>query len=936
MRTPRLNLFWLGIALWGIAFPSASAQTPPGFPPAVAGQRALAWDYGGLRPIPPAPAVGVHPRVFVGPDQRAEVCNRLTNTVAGQELLTNYIQRYTTLLKNPRSAYDSLPISIKTMPDGTARLGNVGFYNDPYSYYTNLIAGSASNLDVMISNKVAGVGAGDVYARTLAGEMALEALECWVLQGQAGLGTRATNLAVAMDTWAGYLLGRKDYTNVSANWMLGGGAAFAEAYDFNYGAMTSNQCARVRTALARIINPAPYYGVGLEPEAATSNWASLNTYWLIMIMAMEGETSAAVEGYDTNYFNTYFTNAMGSIYKFLTYGWHPSGEPYEGMGKGWFGGARQIAFARRGYNFFGHPHLRNFCRYDWPACLQPFGYAWTHYDLIGGGGQDNVRGLRYYTASDEIAMQWVYTNDPAAAFLWRNFATTAWRTNVTNGYQAFLDFRDSKFVVSSSYGEDLIEAACFVQNPMTNIDWNLQSAAVFSSLDFLDVIGSTVIGRSGADSNALAFRLHTRQDFGGHTYAERGGFAVSGLGRVWVEFPYALNYGQDSGYNSQVLVDDLAMYVTPQEGSKMRIPAKLAGWSEASTAVFATCDATYPYTWAWKWNNYPTNGSMTVDSGYQKETNCLNNFRRTNNRIPEAYGAIPLWQYPHWNRAGYLEGIERTAFNTMRQVIRTAGLVRGVRPYALVVDDIQKDAAPHVYKWLAQSPSDLNLKTGAALPTGFVAATDCVLQEAVTNGSRSLLVRILSPSNWSALTETLTNASNETFFRLTIATTNIAPAFKVLLYPLNPVDPIPTTTWTSPDTLAIQMGSQGDTFTFVPRAISTTDGRTVAVSEFILARSGVTLMDYRNQIEPFGATVAGASQPPFVAAAGVSAGTFSLTVTNGAFAGACLVMASTNAGLPLANWPVVATNWFDITGQFEFTDPVGPASTQRYYRLRLP
>ena len=107
--------------------------------------------------------------------------------------------------------------------------------------------------------------------------------------------------------------------------MLGGGAAFAEAYDFNYWAMTDTQRAHVRTAIARIMYAAPYYGVGLAPEAITSNWESLNTFQLIMLMAMEGETSAGVEGFDTNYFNSYFTNAMGAMYGFLTYGWHPSG-----------------------------------------------------------------------------------------------------------------------------------------------------------------------------------------------------------------------------------------------------------------------------------------------------------------------------------------------------------------------------------------------------------------------------------------------------------------------------------------------------------------------------------------------------------------------------------------------------------------------------------
>jgi PKD repeat protein len=844
------------------------AQVAPSFPSNVLGERQVSWNYNGLRPIAAVPPVGVHPRIFVGPDERAEVCNRLTNTWAGQELLTNYIQRYTTLLRNPRSAYDSLPSSIKLMPDGTARLGNVGFYNDPYFYYTNLVAGQTNNIHTLISAN------NSTFTRTMAGEMALEALENWVFQNTATNQVRATNLAIAMDTWAAYLLSRSDFAAASNNWMLGSPAAFAEAYDFNHWAMTEPQRARVRTALARVIYAAPHQGVGVAPEADTSNWVSLDGFNLIAVMAMEGETSLTVEGFDTNYFNAYFTNAMGSFYKFLTYGWHPSGEPYEGMGKGWFGGARHIAFAKRGYNFFGHPHLQNFVKDIWPACLQPFGYSWNHYDLIGGAGADNVRGGRLYTASDQIAMQWVYTNMPAAAFLWRNFVMTDWCTNSpatgTNNYRTFLDFRDSKFIVSTIYGQDLLEAALFVQDPVTNVDWNVQNATALGKLDMVDTHGSTIVSRSDFSSNAVALQFHTRQDFGGHTYAERGGFSVSGLGRQWVWFPYALKYGQDPGFSSQILVDDVATFVTEQEGDKMRIPAKLAGWSTNSSALFATCDSTYSYTWQWKWNNYATNGTVTITSGFQAETNSFNSFRRSNNRIPESYGNAPFVSFPHWDDPTKREGIQRKSFNPMRQVIRTAGLVRGVRPYVLIADDIQKDASPHTYKWLLQIPKDLTLLTGGSLPTGFNAATDCLLQEPAATGPRALLVRILSPTNWTAFTETVSNViqNSEQFYRVTVVTTNVAPAFKVMLYPFGPTDPIPTNNWTATNIFTVSLGGQTDTFEFAPRIVTTADGRAVTTSEFQITRGGTNIFDYRNQIEPFAYTM-----PPVAA--------FSATPTNG-------------------------------------------------------
>ena len=318
---------------------------------------------------------------------------------------------------------------------------------------------------------------------------------------------------------------------------------------------------------------------------------------------------------------------------------------------------------------------------------------------------------------------------------------------------------------------------------------------------------------------------------------------MSGLGRVWVWFPYALKYGQDSGFSSMILVDDVAMFITQQEGYKMRIPAKLAGWSSQTNALFATCDSTYAYNWAWIWNNYPSSGSVTINSGYQAETNCLNSFRRSNNLIPENFGKTPIVAFPHWDTPGYLEGIQRPAFNPMKQVVRTAGLVRGVKPYVFLADDIQKDNSAHVYKWLLQIPTDLALKTGAALPAGFVTNTDCILSEPATNGNRSLLVRLMSPTNWVAYTETVSNATynSEQFYRLVVITTNVAPAFKVMLYPFAAGDPIPTNTWTATNIFTVAISNQTDTFTCTPRGVTTTDARTVTLTEFQITRGTLTV-----------------------------------------------------------------------------------------------
>jgi autotransporter-associated beta strand protein len=48
------------------------------------------------------------------------------------------------------------------------------------------------------------------------------------------------------------------------------------------------------------------------------------------------------------------------------------------------------------------------------------------------------------------------------------------------------------------------------------------------------------------------------------------------------------------------------------------------------------------------------------------------------------------------------------------------------------------------------------------------------------------------------------------------------------------------------------------------------------------------------------------------------------------------LLSSSNLALPLANWPRVATNQFDATGSFTFTNALNPNSGQWFYRLQLP
>jgi hypothetical protein len=45
---------------------------------------------------------------------------------------------------------------------------------------------------------------------------------------------------------------------------------------------------------------------------------------------------------------------------------------------------------------------------------------------------------------------------------------------------------------------------------------------------------------------------------------------------------------------------------------------------------------------------------------------------------------------------------------------------------------------------------------------------------------------------------------------------------------------------------------------------------------------------------------------------------------------------TTNLGLPANAWTCIATNQFDATGNFIFTNAVNPDAPQTFYLLQLP
>jgi hypothetical protein len=212
----------------------------------------------------------------------------------------------------------------------------------------------------------------------------------------------------------------------------------------------------------------------------------------------------------------------------------------------------------------------------------------------------------------------------------------------------------------------------------------------------------------------------------------------------------------------------------------------------------------------------------------------------------------------------------------VRRAFRTTGLVRGKQPYILIVDDIQKGDAEHLYEFLLHVPDDIEMESavvyfqdkdpvsgkpvvrkansylnpGTLDVTGEpIACADIVLKEpdlpqasgkyGLPGGDRRLLVRILRCEG--DLRDDGRPAKLETYVRLArwqglgkrlvIPSRSIAPNYKILLYPHRKGQPMPVTVWNPDRTqVTIAIGDQKDVVDFAV----TESGRT----EVRISRNG--------------------------------------------------------------------------------------------------
>jgi hypothetical protein len=766
------------------------------------GPRAITFSDAGIRPLHPLPAPGVHPRILFTPDDLPAMRDRMKNTVSGR-IMYNHLLAFSHAL---RGTYDeNAPYAKPDLWKGGYRgsHGNVvlWYYHDP----TSLLNPSNQTFAHLLA------GDRNVDPKTLWPLFAIDALRCLIDDDATGAQqlANAVNTALLHDQ-AARAADRtaKGITTPIAAPVSGGagGQDFGYLYDFLYNWLTPAQRTLWHNELANTTWSHDNYGTFNSAVNNRSNWATF-TYWLPPLLAIEGEP-----GYN----DLKLAGLYRGMHNFMTYGIFPDGAYVEGEAKDQLGADGLVAMAmRRRPDLFGHPFLQAYANDFLPHSIMPnpeyrsvksqFGYGpFLRFDLLGG--------LSNFNIEDAVVLKYMFPQNKTIDWVYRS--------EVGDQYQ-YLPNR-----AISGYWDDVLLAAIFA----TDFDpANNDPARLNLPLTYFSGTRAVLMTRSDWSTNALFLAMHTRELNGGHPYADRNSIFLFGQGRAWT----VLNqHNGDDTTQSEVTID--------RHPQSVASPARIVDYLDNPLATFAVGDA--KYTWDWNLDVMNTGtagyteaeikqGAVKIKPGWEPEMHSMNDFSYT--KLPDAYMSAPLYHLHSWiGQDGRYAPMVRQPNYPVLKAFRSAGLVRGDQPYALVVDDIQKDLTVHHYDWRLLLEDDLDIvKTEPLQPkTGLL---DIVLAAdgKAKKGEPALLIRFLDctpdpskPALKPVLLKPGDPLGDKQRKMLVLPVDAVSPNFKVLLYPYRTGDPLPTTEWNAKHTEGVlRFAHYADTIRFTPAASGKTD-----------------------------------------------------------------------------------------------------------------
>ena len=858
------------------------------------GPRIIKYDMTGVRSIRPVPAPGVHPRILHSPEDRADLIDAYENTPYGQFVWT-LLNAWTDKLKGINVASTDYP----TYSDGTL-LGpfNVGGWTEPAADYQQILAGNMSVLPENLMNS------------HMLALLCLELYRCWIDNDVTAGQTAATALADIAAHLSG-IYEEGDSVSVMGAYNMGFG------YDYGYGFMTTQQRSTIRQLIARASVQKAHYGAFLPGDAPPGNWMTLDSYIPFTLLAIEGE-----EGFNENYYDS-FTEAYQ---KFIAYAWYESGACFEGLGKDYQFNTTMVILAKRGVNLVGHPHVKAFGQKFLPAACLPSGTGFIGSDDWGGTGSDTVLGNYRFNINDAIGLKWIFPNDKKVDYMWQKYVGD--------------DFKGLNSMRPEGYYPSVLLAAMFPAERLMATPTRTEAELPLSL--FCPERGY-LLTRSDDSEDALMLTLHCRQNKGGHPSADRNSFIFAGLGRLWghqmtqaggSEFGIA----NESRYFSTVLIDDVGQ--CGASSGNFPVPGKMIDMQDGAELSYACGDAKYAYDWEWNWEDgVPGTDSTRLTQGWEKVLETPNDFQFS--PIGYAYMDIPFYEDSHWLQPNMVMHYVKRPWNPVRKAFRTAAMVRGTHPYALIIDDIQKDDAPHQYKWLMQASSDLEIYSYAAnedlsivdmMLCGREVQRDENDVRVPRTGDPMLLVRVLQCDNdmsthrYTPIGRLEQYMSNPRYLpatgqRLVIPCYAVSPNYKVMLMPYRYGDTLPETVWNTDRTeLTITWGDQQDVYTF---STPGTEDRTT----FSMTRNGTPIQTSEPNVT---------AGPVELGLTTTADGQLILTGSSGVEGWQYRVLTTTNLATPADEWTVLSTNYANGDGTLQELNLSAEDGSAAFFKIVSP
>ncbi len=782
------------------------------FHPKDFGSAKIDFNGDGVTPVGTVPAPGVHPRIFFSPEDLPAVRKRIKED-SGAQSAWKLILAYSHALNltydekadyaQPDWANGSFRVHGRT--DQVMRIG--GYDPKREDYYGLLAEGKPTETYENPKN------AGKPRPSYFFFPAAIEGFRCLIDDDAAG----ARKLAAAVATSVRFEQERRAKEDKPAkpgqpprpSTPRYDASQLGLVYDFIYNWMTPEQRKLVHDELVLLSSWVDGYGTFSHAETSRSNWATFS-YEVWDTVAIEGE-----EGFN----DLKFLGLYRGWRDFFTYSFFNSGCAYEAEGKLLFGLDAVVAFDRIAPKYglpllSRHPLIRNhYGKFTALSVMPTQDNRYAIFDILGGMGQ----GL--CTPQDLVVAHYLFPEDKTIDFVYRSMVGEDFRRLPTPGHSWNNLITDAIFATTHHPGNTPEKLGL----PLT----------------FFCGQRAVMMTRSSWDTNATFLTMHVRGASGGHPYADRNGIMLAAQGRSWVTIPFK---DGKSWQCSTVTFNGCEQSSTT--------PGRVVDFVDTPDATFMVGDS--KYCWDWIWGGADKNkqgqpvtrrdveeGNVELGKTRKPVELSFNDFART--KVDVLDYTQPMKYSGHWvGPDGTLRSYYKMVNNPVIKSFRTAGLVRGNRPYVLVLDDIQHDALPALYEWHLSLPADLvrtQPPTGSQPGDLFFAAKESVSDKGdLVAGSPALLVRVLDQKG-STVAPRIIEGNPQV---LTLGTRAVDPSFKVLIHAFRGGDPVPQTTPLSGGKIEVNFPDQKDTLAFSEASSGKTD--------LVITRDGKEITAVRNPV----------------------------------------------------------------------------------------